>query len=233
MTQTATVHSRAPEPLDDQPKLDVKKHTKYFLRCLKTYLPQPYTSNDSNRMSLAFFVVAALELLGQLDSNITSEEREGYIDWVYHNQHPKGGFRASPGTDLGDKTTAENECWDPANLPSTYFALCLLLLLGDDFSRVKRKEALQWLAQLQRKDGSFGETLVHGVIQGGFDSRFGYCAAGVRYILAGDQTLGDDHKDLDVDTLVHCIRESQVGTLTVAEQSSSSADVADTRLTDI
>jgi len=214
MTQISTASTLATNGTANSPKLDVKKHTKYFLRCLKTYLPSPYTSNDSNRMSLAFFVVTALDLLGQLNSNTTPQERQDYIDWVYHNQHPKGGFRASPGTDLGERTSPENECWDPANLPSTYFALCLLLLLGDDLSRVKRKETLVWLPHLQRKDGSFGETLVHGEIQGGFDSRFGYCAAGVRYILAGEHTLDAGHKDIDVDALAICIREAEVGAST-------------------
>jgi len=199
-------------PTADTPKLDKKRQTQYFLRCLKTYLPHPYTSNDSNRMSLAFFIVAALDLLDQLTPNTTAQERRDYIDWVYRNQHPGGGFRAFPGTDLGEHTTEENACWDPANLPSTYFALCLLLILGDNFGRVRRRECLDWLPRMQRSDGSFGETLVRGEIQGGHDSRFGYCAVGVRYMLAGDKRGGQE-PDIDVDVLVRCIRMAEVGTL--------------------
>lgn len=198
----------------DTPRLDTKRHTKYFLRCLKTYLPQPYTSNDSNRLSLAFFIVAGLDLLGTLESNTTPQERAEYTDWVYRNQHPKGGFRAFPGTDFGDLSNEENARWDPANLPATYFALCLLLILNDDFSRLKRQECLDWLPQVQREDGSFGETCVDGVVQGGRDSRFGYCGSGVRYILAGHTELGKDGQgDIQVDKLVECIRSAEVGTL--------------------
>lgn len=195
-------------------KLDVKRQTKYFLRCLKTYLPQQYTSNDSNRLSLAFFIVAALDLLGSLESSTTPEERADYIDWVYSNQHPKGGFRAFPGTAFGDKSTPQNECWDPANLPATYFALCTLVVLGDDFGRLQREECLRWLPTLQREDGSFGETRVDGEIHGGIDSRFGYCGAGVRYILRGKDTdfaLVRGCPDIDVDKLVQCIRAAEVG----------------------
>lgn len=194
--------------------LDKPRHVKYFLRCLKTFLPTPYTSNDSNRMSLAFFVVSGLDLLDALVPNTSDLERADYINWVYRNQHPHGGFRAFPGTDLGEHTTPENECWDPANLPSTYFALASLLVLGDDLSRVRRKETLAWLPTLQRKDGSFGETLVNGAIEGGTDPRFGYCATGVRYMLRGDaEGEIEGCTDIDVDKLVQCIRSAEVGPL--------------------
>ncbi|GAM82570.1 hypothetical protein ANO11243_005520 [Dothideomycetidae sp. 11243] len=191
-------------PSDQSPRLDAQRHTKYFLRCLKTYLPPPYTSNDSTRLSLAFFIVAALDLLDQLGSNTTPKERADYIDWVYSNQHPDGGFRGSPSSDLGSLRNQDNTDWDPAHVPATYFALSLLLLLDDDFSRFKRTECLKWLVQLQRDDGSFGETLVHGVIQGGRDSRYGYCAAGIRYMLLGSYPP-PGQIDIKVDKLVECI----------------------------
>ncbi|KAG8623644.1 hypothetical protein KVT40_008620 [Elsinoe batatas] len=193
-------------PINDTPQLDVKRHTKYFLRCLKTYLPQPYTSNDSNRLSLAFFIVAALDLLDTLESNTCPQERADYVDWIYQNQHPDGGFRGFPGSDFGDGRNDGNAQWDPANLPATYFALCLLLILNDDFSRFERDKCLDWIPQLQREDGSFGETIVAGSIQGGKDSRFGYCASGIRYILGGHPQQGQEHaRDIKVDRLVECI----------------------------
>lgn len=193
-------------------ELDVSRHTKYFLRTLKTFLPTAYQSNDSNRMSLAFFTLSGLDLLGSLETNTTEQQRKDYIDWIYSNQHEKGGFRAFPGTDFGDQKTKDNECWDPANLPATFFALCSLLILNDDLSRVNRKEALQWLTQLQRPDGSFGETLVNGTINGGTDSRFGYCATGVRYVLRGtvEGEIEGTPADIEVDNFVTCIRSAEV-----------------------
>lgn len=194
-----------------QPKLDVAKHTKYFLRTLKTFLPTAYQSNDSNRMSLAFFTLSGLDLLGSLHTNTTQEQRTDYIDWIYSNQHPDGGFRAFPGTDFGDRATAQNACWDPANLPATFFALCSLLILGDDLSRVDRQKCLQWLVRLQRPDGSFGETLVNDTINGGTDSRFGYCATGVRYVLRGTYEGDMDAcPDINLDNFVTCIRSAEV-----------------------
>ncbi|KAI1907050.1 geranylgeranyl transferase type-1 subunit beta [Ophidiomyces ophidiicola] len=171
----------------DSPFFWKDRHIKYFLRCLKTFLPHQYTPNDANRMTLAFFVVAGLDLLGYLHTGLSASERQGYIDWVYHCQVHSGGFRGFTGTDFGDaKRTSNNECWDPANLPATFFALVTLLILGDDLARVKREDCLNWLQTMQRADGSFGEVLgPNGEIAGGRDLRFCCCAAGIRYILRG------------------------------------------------
>lgn len=191
-----------------------ERHVKYFLRCLKTFLPNLYTSNDSNRILLAYFTVAGLDLLGELYNKTTLEERQGYVEWIYHCQVPSGGFRGFTGTDFGsERRTPENEAWDPANIPSTFFALVILLTLGDDLSRVKRTECLQWLSRMQRENGSFGEVLgTEGKIEGGGDLRFCCFGAGTRYILRGK--CGEDGlegiKDIDVDKLVAFIEACQV-----------------------
>lgn len=191
-----------------------ERHIKYFLRCLKTFLPDLYTPNDSNRMLLAFFTVAGIDTLGALQEKTTPEEREGYIEWVYHCQLPTGGFRGFTGIDFGlERRTPENEVWDPANIPSTFFAIVILLILGDDLSRLKRRECLQWLPRMQREDGSFGEVLgPEGRIEGGRDLRFCCCAAGTRYMLRGKDGSADLQgvKDIDVDRLVAFIEDCQV-----------------------
>src|SRR5271154_1353753 len=105
-----------------------ERHVKYWLRCLKTFLPSAYISNDANRMTLAFFILSALDLLGELHEKITENERKEFIEWIYLCQHPDGGFRAFTGTNYGDSMrTVENEHWDPANIAGTYFALASLL----------------------------------------------------------------------------------------------------------
>lgn len=192
-------------------KLNKQKHINYWKRCLKTYLPQLYTSTDSNRMLLAFFIISACDLLGFLHDQTTSQEREDYIDWIYLCQHPDGGFRGFPGSDFGHLRNDENKAWDPANIPATDLALSALLILRDDLSRVKRRECLQWYRKLQRPDGSFGETLgENDSIEGGLDSRFGYCAMVVRWILRGAASGSvDGVPDIDVDRLVVCIRAAQ------------------------
>ena len=198
----------------DQSILSKDKHVKYWLRCLKTYLPDHYTSNDSNRMTLAFFTLSALDLLGVLHERTTISERTEYIDWIYLCQHPSGGFRGFTGSNFGDGLrNGDNGHWDPANLAGTFFALAALAVLGDGMERVKRKECLEWLTKLQCEDGSFGEVLgAESKIEGGGDVRFCYLATVVRWILQGPEQEYDDVKDIDIDKLAAFIMASQVRT---------------------
>jgi geranylgeranyl transferase type-1 subunit beta len=201
-------------PKPDQPQRAVfakERHIKYWLRCLRTLLPSGYTSTDSSRMSLAFFTLAALDLLDILNSTLSSTDRQGYIDWIYQCQLPTGGFRGSPSHDLGDQRTPENEYWDPATVPMTFFALNSLLILGDDFSRVERRDCLSWLHNVQNLNGSFGEFLGEDdKPKGGCDPRQCCLAAGIRYILRGHDAP-KDLVDIDVEKLVSFIASCQVG----------------------
>lgn len=183
-------------------------HIRYHLRCLKTFLPTAYTSNDSQRMTLAFFTLCALDLLDALDSNITETERSDYIDWIYICQHPDGGFRGFTAIDFGDRTNEENKGWDLANIAATYFALASLAILGDDLARVKRSECLTWLKRLQLQDGTFGEALgLDGEVQSGRDMRFCYCATAIRWMLSGDR---GEEEDIDVNGMMRFFEASQV-----------------------
>ncbi|KAI5289660.1 hypothetical protein KEM54_003474 [Ascosphaera aggregata] len=193
--------------------LNRERQIKYFLRCLKTCLPAAYTSTDSNRMTLAFFVLASLDLLGALETSVSDTERSQYISWIYGCQLPTGGFRGSPGTDFSHEypLTGENAVWDPANLPATFFALVALLLLKDDLSKVRRTECLTWLRKLQRPDGSFGEVLgTNERIEGCVDLRFCCCASGIRYILRGkDELYLKNIEDIDTVSLERYISNCQ------------------------
>lgn len=164
-------------------------------------------------MLLGFFIIAGLDLLGALHQVTTPEERQQYINWIYHCQHPRGGFRGFTGTKFGDEQhNPDNAGWDPANVPATFLALQTLLILGDDLSRVQRRECLEWLPKLQRKDGSFGDLLGVGEkISGGDDLRFCYCAAGIRYLLRGPYGMDvKDVRDIEVGKLVAYIQSCQV-----------------------
>ena len=189
-----------------------ERHIKYWLRCLKTYLPTGYTSNDSNRMMIACFTLSALDLLGVLHERTVSTERAEYVDWIYRCQHPNGGFRGFTGTDVGDLRNEKNECWDPANLAGTYFALAALLVLGDGLERVRRTECLEWVKSLQSRDGSFGETMLdtEGVWVPTRDVRFCFLAALVRWMLRGKEEEEQNIPDIDVGGLVGFIKSSHV-----------------------
>ena len=193
----------------DGTRLDHAKHVVYWKRCLKTYLPRPYTSTDALRISLAYFIISALDLLGALETSTTPEERAGYADWIYSLQLPDGGFRGAPATDLGQLRSESNQDYDPAHVPSTYFALSTLLILRDDLERVKRPECLRWLAQMQRDDGSFGAHFFNGQRVGGTDTRLGYSAMVVRWMLRGRASGSvDGVPDLNIPKFVQSVRHA-------------------------
>ena len=208
----------------DVPVFFKEKHISYWLRCLRSPLPTAYTSTDSNRLTLAFFTVSALDLLGVLFSRTTKKERDGYIAWIYNCQHPAGGFLGYPlpssktdddgGTrDERANGTDRESLWNIPTMPATYFALVALSVLGDDLTRVKRGPCLRWLRKMQRPNGSFGELLGEDdQVKGGMDTRFGYFATVIRWVLRGDIPDEDEGDcDFDVDLLVKCIRSSEVG----------------------
>ncbi|KAI4145286.1 MAG: hypothetical protein L6R39_003865 [Caloplaca ligustica] len=158
-------------------------------------------------MTLAFFTLCALDLLDGITPNTTEAERVGYIGWIYRCQHPDGGFRGFTGGDVGNSRSEDNQHWDPANIAATYFALANLAILGDDLARVKSTECLRWLKRLQLQDGTFGEAVgLGGVVQGGRDMRFCYCAAAIRWILAGGNS---EEEDIDVDKMLKFFEASQ------------------------
>ena len=194
-----------------EPILHKERHIKYWVRCLKTHLPNLYTSTDGSRMMLAFFILSALDLLSALDSHTTSEERADYIEYIYSCQHPAGGFRTFDGTNFGDeKRRGENERWDPGNIAGTFFALAALAILGDKLERVRRKEALAWLRRLQLEDGSFAEVLGgDGPPAGEKDVRFCFLAAQIRHILRAEED-GQDVKDINVEALAEFVIATQV-----------------------
>lgn len=196
----------------NHPTFNKAFHVRYWLRCLKTHLPTQYTSNDSQRTTLAFFILSALDLLGVLHEHTTAAERASYVDWIYRCQHPHGGFRGFTGADIGDANENGEKCWDPANLAATYFSLAALAILGDNMERVKRRECLRWIRRLQHEDGSFGEAVgKDGVLEGGRDGRYCYCATAVRWMLrVGMPTEEDDVEDINIEALARFIISSQV-----------------------
>ncbi|CAG8545295.1 942_t:CDS:2, partial [Funneliformis caledonium] len=173
-------------------EFDRSKHITYLKRGL-TLLSRQYVSNDTNRMTLAFFCLSGLDLLGILEEEISKERRKTWIDWIYAQQilpnekNPEinekiCGFRGSPFSGLPFDVNGSRESrlpFDAANLAMTYTALTSLLILGDDLSRVNRFSIINSLKYLQKDDGSFTHTY-QGMES---DMRFLYCAVVVSYIL--------------------------------------------------
>jgi geranylgeranyl transferase type-1 subunit beta len=85
---------------DDQAaELAQPSHIRYALRHLRM-LPPPYQSDDSNRITFAFFALGSLAILGGLD-RLDLAERTDYISWIYRRWNPEiGGFGGAPNIDL-------------------------------------------------------------------------------------------------------------------------------------
>jgi geranylgeranyl transferase type-1 subunit beta len=77
---------------------------------------------------------------------------------------------------------------------------------------VHRRKLLQWLAKLQRKDGSFGQNLWDETPVGGSDMRHSYLASLIRWMLRGSVEKGDAAwvEDIDVEAMIAHIRNGQV-----------------------
>lgn len=187
--------------------LEKSRHIKYWQRCFTNYLPSAYTGNDSTRLTFAFFIVSALDLLSV---PLTPKERSSIRSWVLSLQHPDGGFCGSSSHVLSGQDAAKGS----ANLAATFFALLVLgLAAGTDeeaaaaFAGVERRKLLQWVKKLQRPDGSFGQVLWEGEAVGGHDTRHGYLASSIRWML---QEEGDGEVDIDAEALIDHIRHTQV-----------------------
>ncbi|KAI8925858.1 terpenoid cyclases/protein prenyltransferase alpha-alpha toroid [Entophlyctis helioformis] len=173
--------------LPDERGIDAK----YFAKNLRL-LPHLYLAGDTNRMTLGYFCIGGLDLLGALDANITPDQKRAWIDWIYAQQvHPSDkfpagsglcGFRGSPFSGAPhdpQHSTAVHE-GDGGHLTMTYTALVLLLMLGDDLARVNADAIVTSMRCLQSEDGCFSPT----VGSDERDMRFLYCACVVSYLLS-------------------------------------------------
>ncbi|KAI5927490.1 terpenoid cyclases/protein prenyltransferase alpha-alpha toroid [Camillea tinctor] len=207
-----------------EPPFDAARHIRYWQRCFRSLLPHHYTSNDSIRLTLGYFILASLDLLSPSSPEplINSVDRSRLRTWVLSLQHPHGGFCGSPHHVLPrpyttrfdfDKEIEVARSPENANIAATVFALLTLgtLAEGDGstaFDGVDRLRTLRWLRKLQREDGSFGEVITEdGYVGGGRDMRYCYIAATIRWALGGAE--GHGAEDFDVDALVGYIRRGQ------------------------
>ncbi|CBQ69190.1 related to Type I protein geranylgeranyltransferase beta subunit [Sporisorium reilianum SRZ2] len=161
-------------PADLSSLFERKKHISFLLRCLRL-LPQPYTSADEQRMTLGYFALSGLDLLGALDKTPPDEKTE-LAEWVYDQQSPTGGFRGSPSSTASSSSSSQG-----ANVAMTYAAILILAVLQDDFERLDRPGLLRFVGALQETagDGGFAaeEEAAGGVVDR--DPRFTYCAVAI------------------------------------------------------
>ncbi|KAI9632119.1 terpenoid cyclases/protein prenyltransferase alpha-alpha toroid [Dioszegia hungarica] len=154
-------------------------HINYFLRCLGA-LPASAEGHDSNRITIAYFCLSGLDLLGALEKKTTEEQRKGWVEWIWSLQAPEGGFRGST------YMTTSNPETSPGHLPSTYTALLCLAILRAPLDRLNRPGLKAFLRRCQAPDGSFSplpRTSSSHTTDFQSDLRMTYCAVVIADIL--------------------------------------------------
>ncbi|VVT56404.1 uncharacterized protein SAPINGB_P005041 [Magnusiomyces paraingens] len=163
-------------------------------------------SYDSSRVSLTYFCLAGLDLLGTLNDSTTPDQRRKWADWLYqHLLVGPTGFRGSP-THAIDRTQEgiKDNCkiaidtYDGANVAATYFALLSLAVLRDDriAAKVNAPKLAAHLARCQHTTGTFAGAFAPNYDEqnktplGEPDSRVTYMAMSVLHLL-GQTTVAD------------------------------------------
>ncbi|XAR66295.1 Protein geranylgeranyltransferase type I [Bertholletia excelsa] len=152
-----------------------------FLEMMYDLVPSAYQSQDINRLTLAYFVISGLDMLGALDR----VDKDDVISWVLSLQaHPKneaelnsGQFFGFHGSRSSQFQPDDNAVWIPngSHLASTYCALAILKTVGYDLTLVDSQSILKSMKNLQQPDGSFMP--IHTGAEK--DLRFVFCAAAI------------------------------------------------------
>lgn len=129
------------------------------------------------RLSLSFFALSGLDVLGNL--NLIEKHKEEFINWIYlfqitpdaeENSIHRCGFRGSLAATavLGNKVdvdygfgkgkfvgSSSSHSLDTSHITMTYAAINCLLILGDDFERLNKRSILAGIKALQLENGRY------------------------------------------------------------------------------
>ncbi|NP_001347555.1 geranylgeranyl transferase type-1 subunit beta-like [Aegilops tauschii subsp. strangulata] len=152
-----------------------------FLELMSSELPDGYATQEVNHLTLAYFAVAGLSLLRELDR----VNKDQIAKWVLSFQvHPEANVNLDNGQFYGfcgSRTTkfpsnlVKDPCHNGSHLASTYSALATLKIVGYDVLNLDSKVLLLSMKKLQQPDGSFMPTHIGAET----DLRFVYCAAAI------------------------------------------------------
>eukprot|EP01086_Lenisia_limosa_P013848 TRINITY_DN4344_c0_g1_i1.p1 TRINITY_DN4344_c0_g1~~TRINITY_DN4344_c0_g1_i1.p1 ORF type:complete len:336 (-),score=49.92 TRINITY_DN4344_c0_g1_i1:42-1049(-) len=140
----------------DEVSFNKDHHIRFFMNSLNC-LPSPYQSSDPNRLTILYFCVSALDILGASDKL----PKQDIINWVMatyiETADGRAGFRG--GTFWGAPfSPALNKCMgghDNPHLANTYCALCILAILRHNFEGISIEKVLKEVSCRQAEDGGF------------------------------------------------------------------------------
>jgi geranylgeranyl transferase type-1 subunit beta len=174
-------------------ELNVESIAAYLSHSIENF-PSNLQHQEIDLTNLAYFSLNGLAMIGKLDSVLTPQRKADVIEWVYSNQTvapQMGGFRYSAVHFTPHATVEE------AHLMMTYTSLGILLLLGDDLSRVDRGRILAGLKSLQLPNGGFRQT----PLGSEHDLRLSFCAAATTRILG---SIGDIDLEKAISFVLSC-----------------------------
>uniref|UniRef100_A0A803N069 Prenyltransferase alpha-alpha toroid domain-containing protein n=1 Tax=Chenopodium quinoa TaxID=63459 RepID=A0A803N069_CHEQI len=151
--------SKLTQPFSIDPSFDKDRHVR-FLDMMYELLPSDYESQEINHLTLAYFTLSSLDILGALDR----VDKEAIVAWVLSFQaHKKDqddlrsgqfyGFLGSRSSQFPADALKNSNC-NSSHLASTYSALAILKILGYDFSLFDSESILRSMRNLQQSDGS-------------------------------------------------------------------------------
>ncbi|KAF7822305.1 geranylgeranyl transferase type-1 subunit beta [Senna tora] len=174
-----------------------------FLQMMYQLLPSPYQAQEINRLTLAYFVISGIDILGALDQ----VDKDAVANWILSFQVlPQNKADPNNGKFFGfhGSRTLQFPSYDNgvllhnnSHLASTYCALAILKIVGYKLSNIDYELIATSMRNLQQPDGSFMP--IHTGAE--TDLRFIYCAAAISFML--DNWSGMD-KEKAKDYILHC-----------------------------
>ncbi|XP_038890406.1 geranylgeranyl transferase type-1 subunit beta [Benincasa hispida] len=184
LQDSSTPSSSPPPPPSSSSGFDRDRHV-MFLEMMYQLLPFQYQTQEINHLTLAYFVISGLHLLGAVDR----VDKDKIANWVLSFQaipsnkaeKTNGEFYGFCGSRSSQFPPDENGdlIHNGSHLASTYCALAILKVIGYDFSNINSESIAISMRNLQQSDGSF--VPIH--VGAEADLRFVYCAAAICYML--------------------------------------------------
>ncbi|XP_045512659.1 geranylgeranyl transferase type-1 subunit beta isoform X2 [Pieris brassicae] len=105
-----------------------RQHGKYFMRFLNV-LPASLSSHDTTRVTIAYFAVSGLDVLGSI-STMSLELQNRIIQWIYRLQvHPDKDSVKALQTEEGNFAATLSGC--ESDMRFVYCAACISYILND------------------------------------------------------------------------------------------------------
>ena len=124
--------SRDSTPSSDQDSsllLIKKRHEKFLLRFLDVLPGDRMASYETSRMTILFFAISGLDVLGSLQDVLSEDRRKEIVNWIYSLQ-TEAGFLGSTFMKTENGSKNNQELCDSVHIAMTYTALATLVILG-------------------------------------------------------------------------------------------------------